>query len=73
MWREAADGDNTLTYTYDNAEISLTAADSTGTITRSYDALSEVTAQTDVFGLSLTYSYDAAGNETLMQDSKAEC
>jgi RHS repeat-associated protein len=61
---------NLLTYTYDNNDNQLTAADYNGTITSSYDALNRLTAQTDVFSLALTYSYDASSRVTQRTDSK---
>jgi RHS repeat-associated protein len=60
---------NLLTYTYDSNNNQLTAADYNGTITSSYDALNRLTAQTDVFGLALTYQYDAADRLTQQSDS----
>ena len=49
----------------------MTAADTNGTITYTYDALNRISTQTDVWGLTLTYSYDSANRQTLVQDSKA--
>jgi RHS repeat-associated protein len=61
---------NLLTYTYDNNNNQLTAADYNGTVTSAYDALDRLTAQTDVFGLALTYSYDSSSRVTQRSDSK---
>jgi YD repeat-containing protein len=47
----------------------LSAANSAGTITNSFDALNRTATNQNVFGQTLTYSYDAASNRTLMQDS----
>jgi YD repeat-containing protein len=70
-WKSAGGATvNTLDYTYDAANNLLTAGDNAGTYTRSYDTLNRLTAQTDVFGLGLTFSYDAADRRTLVQDSK---
>ncbi len=55
---------NLLTYTYDYDGNQLTAADYSGTYTNSYDAQDRLTAQTDPLGLTLTYTYDAAGDVT---------
>jgi RHS repeat-associated protein len=60
---------NVVTYTYDNNGNLLTAADTNGTVTYSYDALDRVTSYTNVFGQVLTYSYDANDNLTQRTDS----
>ena len=41
-----------------------------GTVSYAYDAQNRVIGQTDVWGLALTVGYDAAGDRTLVQDSK---
>ena len=60
---------NLLTFTYDTNNNLLTAANSAGTVTRTYDALDRPASGRDVFGTALTYTYDAADNRTLVQDS----
>jgi YD repeat-containing protein len=60
---------NTLTFTYDAKGNLLTAANSNGTYTFSYDALDRVTVAAEPFGQTLTMSYDPVGNRTLVQDS----
>jgi len=60
---------NTQTYTYDADGNLLTAQDSGGLYTMTYDALDRVITDEDPFGMTLAYTYDAAGNRTLVQDS----
>jgi YD repeat-containing protein len=60
---------DTLTFTYDNANNLLTAANGQGTYTLSYDADNRVTAVQGLFGVRLTFSYDGVGNRTLVQDN----
>ena len=60
---------NLLTFTYDNDNNQLTAADYNGTYTNGYDAQDRLTSQTDPLGLTLTYQYDAAGRVTQCADS----
>src|SRR5207253_1782912 len=50
---------NVLTFSYDPKGNLLTAASYAGTVTYAYDALDRRQAQADVFGLTLTYTYDA--------------
>src|SRR5262249_29344201 len=69
-WTVSGTTVNTLTYTYDAASELLTAADQNGAYTFSYDALGRTTATQEPFGLTLTASYDAANNRTLVQDSQ---
>jgi RHS repeat-associated protein len=69
-WLSGTTTVNLLTYSYDNAGNLLTAKDTNGTITNTYDALGRMSSTTDVFGLTLTYSYDNADRRTLRQDSK---
>ena len=57
------------TFTYDNNGNQLTAVDYSGTYTNAYDVLNRLTAQTDPFGVALTYMYDANNNQTTVQDS----
>jgi RHS repeat-associated protein len=67
----AADGTtvvNARTYTYDRDGNLLTASDNGGTYSFTYDG-NRVRTQTDAFGLTLTFTYDPAGNRTLVQDS----
>ncbi len=60
---------NTLTYTYDAVGNMLTAADSHGAYTFTYDADNRMASQQDMFGTTNTYTYDAAGNLTKIVDS----
>jgi RHS repeat-associated protein len=60
---------NLQTYTYDNKNNLLTAADYSGTYTNTYDALDRLQSQQNLFGLTLTYVYDAADRLTQRQDS----
>jgi RHS repeat-associated protein len=70
VWKSAAGATvNLLTYTYDNANNLLTAADYNGALTYTYDELNRVKTYTNVFGQQLTYSYDAEDRATLRQDS----
>jgi RHS repeat-associated protein len=62
---------NTRTYSLDPVGNITQASDNAGTITMSYDAGNKLTAQTDVWGLSLTLGYDAANRLTQVQDSKS--
>jgi RHS repeat-associated protein len=61
---------NRQTFTYDNKNQLLTAADYQGTITLGYDALDRPMNETDVLGLTVTVNYDFADRPTLVQDSK---
>jgi RHS repeat-associated protein len=68
----AADGvtvNNLLTYTYDENNNLLTAADSHGAYTMTYDAVNRMHSQQEPFGLALTFTYDATDNRTQVQDS----
>jgi RHS repeat-associated protein len=60
---------NTETYSYDADGELLTAGNSNGTYTMTYDALKRVISVQNPFGLTLTYTYDADGNRTELQDS----
>ena len=60
----------TLTYSFDASGHPLTATDSAGAVTSTYNDQGQLTSQTDVFGLTLTYSYDAAGHVTQVTDSQ---
>ena len=69
-WEDAhATVTNVESYTYDADGNLLTAGDSSGTYTMTYDALKRVITTEDPFGLTLTYTYDADGNRTQVQDS----
>ncbi|MBI1918881.1 MAG: hypothetical protein HYS12_29680 [Planctomycetes bacterium] len=61
---------NTLTYGYDNNGNVLTAADSHGTLTTSYDKLNREATVQDVWGITLTYDYDGSGNRKQVSDTK---
>jgi RHS repeat-associated protein len=58
-----------LTFTYDNAGNELTASNSAGTDSFTYNSNNQTTSQTDVLGLTTTYAYDPNGNVTQRQDS----
>ena len=60
---------NLQTFTYDNDNNQLTAADYSGTYTNGYDAQDRLTSQTDPLGLTLTYQYDTGGRVTQRADS----
>lgn len=60
---------NTLTYSYDQNGNLLTAGDSHGTYTMTYDALDRVATQQDIHNLGLSFSYDAVGNRVGVADS----
>ena len=60
---------NLQTFTYDNDNNQLTAADYSGTYTNGYDAQDRLTSQTDPLGLTLTYQYDKGGRVTQCADS----
>jgi RHS repeat-associated protein len=68
-WTVSGSTTNALTYTYDAAGNQLTAADQNGAYTMAYDALNRMTSEQEPFGLALTFSYDAASNRVLVQDS----
>src|SRR5260370_39324915 len=70
VWKVGGTPTNTLTYSFDPNGNLTGATDKNGTVSYAYDALNRATGQTDVWGLALTVSYDAAGNRTLVQDSK---
>jgi RHS repeat-associated protein len=60
----------TLSYTYDASNHMLSATDSAGSVSSTYNAAGQLASQTDVFGLTLSYSYDTAGNVTQVTDSQ---
>jgi RHS repeat-associated protein len=70
VWLTAPGGTalNTLTYGYDPASNLTLASDRHGSISFSYDQQDRPTAQTDVFGLTLTALYDPADRRTQVQD-----
>ena len=51
-----------IAYSYDKNGNLLTASDSVGTISKSYDALNRMVSNTDVYGNVIKYRYDAVGN-----------
>jgi RHS repeat-associated protein len=70
VWKNASGVTvNVVTYSYDNNDNLLTAADYNGTLTYTYDALDRVQSYTNVFGQTLTYAYDANDNVTQRTDS----
>lgn len=68
-WRGSDEVTETVTFTYDARGNRLTAANATGTVRFEYDALNRVHKETQVTGVTLTSTYDLAGNRTLMVDS----
>ena len=62
---------NNLTFSYDANGNELTADNSAGDYTMSYDKLNRMTVVQEPFGLTLTYAFDAVGNETQVSDSFA--
>src|SRR5205807_2480405 len=60
-----------LTYAFDPRGNLTSATDRSGTVDFGYDALDRVTAQTDVWGLTLALGYDAADRRTLVTDGKS--
>jgi YD repeat-containing protein len=70
VWKSAAGATvNLLTYTYDDNDNRLSARDSSGAVTYSYDELNRARTYTNVFGQVLTYSYDAEDRATKREDS----
>src|SRR4029077_13631037 len=61
----------TMTYSFDANGNQLTAGNSNGTYTLTYDALHRATVVKDMWGGTLTFTYDAVGNRTKVQDSKS--
>ena len=49
--------------------VNVTAGDQNGFYTLTYDAVDRVTVVQELFGQRLTFSYDAVGNRTGVQDS----
>jgi RHS repeat-associated protein len=60
---------NTQTFTFDAQGNQLTAADKNGTYTMAYDALNRTTSEQEPFGQTLTFTFDAASNRYVVQDS----
>jgi RHS repeat-associated protein len=60
---------NVFTYTYDADGNQLTAANNAGTDTMTYNSLDQMASVKGPTNLTLSYSYDANGNRTLVQDS----
>ncbi len=58
----------TFTSTYDAAGDLLTATNNAGTYTMQYDALSQVTAVAEPYGVALSFGYDSVGNRTSVKD-----
>lgn len=56
-----------ISYTYDANGNVLTVSDTSGTVTREYDALNRVSKYTDKFGNTVEYEYDACGNLSEMK------
>jgi RHS repeat-associated protein len=69
-WVVSGSTTNTRTYTYDAAGNQLTAADQNGTYTMAYDSLNRATSENEPFGQTLTFTYDAASNRGVLQDSQ---
>src|SRR5207247_5725040 len=61
--------DNRLTFTFDAAGNELTARDSHGAYTMTYDAVHQVTGVQDLWCKRLTFTWDAVGNRTKVEDS----
>lgn len=55
------------TYTYDDLSRMLTAVNSHGTVSFTYDNRGRVDTTTDVYGKVIDYDYDENGNRTLMK------
>src|SRR5260370_155200 len=70
-WFDASNNPlNTLTYSYDpNGNLS-TAGNSFGTNAMTYDQVDRLASMAEPVGLTLSYGYDAAGNQTSIQDSQ---
>jgi len=70
VWKSAAGATvNLQTFTYDDNDNLLTAADSSGTVSYTYDELNRVKSYASVFGEVMTYSYDADSRVTQRTDS----
>jgi RHS repeat-associated protein len=60
---------NTQTFTFDAQGNQLTAADTNGAYTMVYDSLNRMTSEQEPFGQTLTFTFDAASNRYVLQDS----
>jgi len=60
---------NVLTYTYDDNGNALTADDYDGTYTLTYDNQDRLRTQAGLFGVGMTFSYDALSRRTMVEDS----
>jgi RHS repeat-associated protein len=60
---------NTLTFAYDLNNNVTMASSSAGTYTMAYNALNEMTSETEPFSVVLGMQYDAVGDPTQVQDS----
>jgi RHS repeat-associated protein len=70
VWKNASGTTvNLLTYTFDNDNNLLSAADHNGTVTYGYDELNRARSYTNVFGQVLTYTRDALDHVTQRTDS----
>jgi RHS repeat-associated protein len=70
VWKNTAGTTvNVVTYGYDANDNRTSAADSSGTLTATYDALNRATGTTDVLGLRLTYTYNALDQAYQRSDS----
>ncbi len=57
-----------FTSSYDAVGNLLTASNNAGTYTMQYDALNQVTAVAEPYGVALSFGYDSVGNRTSVQD-----
>src|SRR4029453_7203246 len=61
VWKSSGTPVNTMTYSYNADDQMLTAGDSNGTVSFTYDDLGRVKTQTDVWGIGLTFTSNDAG------------
>ena len=64
---------DTLQYTYDWAGRLLTAGNDQGNYAFSYDATGRVLTVQEPFGLTLTFTYDEAGDRTRHETRRGSC